>query len=101
MRWKDVEDDPYMIAAEARELVFAVEGEVFARADDASRARPFETGQHHEKRGLAGTGRPHETGGFTLRDGKVDPPENIDRTGRTRQAEFHAVEFDDCVGQTL
>src|SRR5690606_5765405 len=96
-----LEDDTYMIPAEPREPVLAIGSEVLAGADDAPRARPFEPGQHHEKRRLAGTGRSHQTGGFAFRDGEVDSPENVDRTGRARQAEFDAVEFDDLVGQTI
>ncbi len=96
-----LEHDPYMIATEAGEIVFAEAREFLARAGDAAGTRALEPRENHEKGGLAGTGRPDKTGGFTPRDRQIDALENVDRTGRARQAQFDAVEFDDLLGDRI
>ena len=59
------------------------------------------TGKNHEKRRFAGAGGTDKTRRLALCDTKINALEDVDRPRSARQAEFHAVEFDNRVGQKI
>src|SRR5690606_34135331 len=82
-------------------LVLTQLREIGTGTNDPPRTWPLKTGQHHEERRFAGAGGTDKTRRLALGDPKINALENIDRPRSARQAEFHAVEFDDCVGQKI
>src|SRR5690606_12186472 len=94
-----LKDNAYVIAAEARKLILAERREVSTRTNDPPGTRTLQTGKHHEERRFAGAGGTDKPCRLALCDLEVDALENVDRARSARQAEFHAVEFDDGIGQ--
>ncbi len=84
-----LKNDADMLAPEKRETIFIECREIVPRKRDATGADPFEAGDHHHQRRLAGARRTDHRNRFAAAEDEVDAAQDVDGSDRARQADLH------------
>ena len=93
-----LEHHPHMIAAEARQRVFAHRGQVAPERGDLAPGGAFEPAHEHEERRFARSRRPREPQRFAAFHREVDALEDVDRAGIAHQREARVFKRQDRLG---
>ncbi len=91
---KGLKDNADVAAAKARQRVFVELPQVGACDHDGAGVRLFQAGQHHEQRGLAGAGWPHQADCLAAAYIESNVLEDMDTGGGVAERKIDAGERD-------
>ncbi len=90
-----LKDNSDLAAANERQLILSELGEVVACDPDRAACRAFQTGHHHQQRGLARSGGANNCDRLTCADLQVYATQNLDRTCTADERQPDVVKGDE------